>query len=241
MDTKNYIVALSGGKDSTAMALRLQEVEPDKDFKFVITPTGAELPPMSEHWRKLEGLLGKPLTVVSPGFTLHDLTRKWNMLPRFNARFCTKMLKIIPFKSWVCNTQLPAVSCVGLRADEEGRTGMETDDLGLFFSTRFPLREWGWGICEVLAYLEKRGVTVPDRTDCDRCYHQTLHEWWVLWTQYPALYEDACQDEDRTGHTYRSEQRDTWPASLRELAKAFQERGEPPQRSRTSECKACRI
>jgi tRNA(Ile)-lysidine synthase TilS/MesJ len=33
-----HIVALSGGKDSTAMALRLAEVEP-LDYEFVITPT----------------------------------------------------------------------------------------------------------------------------------------------------------------------------------------------------------
>lgn len=236
----NHIVALSGGKDSTAMALHLQETEPEKDFIFVITPTGAELPTMDEHWRKLEAMLGKPLTVVSPGFTLVDLTKRWNMLPRFNARFCTKMLKILPFKSWVLQ-RLPAISYVGLRADEEGRTGMETDDLGLFFSTRFPLREWNWGICEVLEYLKSRDVTVPERTDCDRCYHQTLHEWWVLWTKYPERWASAVDDEDRTKRTYRSEQRDTWPASLRELAKSFQERGEPPQRSRTTDCKACRI
>ncbi|MFA5107741.1 MAG: hypothetical protein WC497_05470 [Patescibacteria group bacterium] len=240
MGVQHHIVALSGGKDSTAMALHLQEIEPEKDFIFAITPTGDELPPMADHWHKLECLLGKPLIIVSPGFTLVDLTKKWNMLPRFNARFCTKMLKIIPFKSWVCN-HLPAVSYVGLRADEEGRTGMETDDLGLFFSTRFPLREWGWGICEVLAYLDKRGVTVPARTDCARCFHQTLHEWWTLWTQYPDIWASAVDDEDRTGHTYRSEERDTWPASLRKLAEAFETRGEPPQRDRTSGCRACQI
>ena len=236
----NHIGALSGGKDSTAMALRLREIEPDTDFRFVITPTGAELPPMAEHWRKLEGLLGKPLTVVSPGFTLMDLCREQKMIPNFRARFCTRMLKIIPYLAWLQN-QFPAVSYVGLRADEEGLTGMETDDLGLLFQTRFPLREWGWGICEVLAYLDKRGVTVPDRTDCDRCYHQTLHEWWVLWTQYPDRWASAVEDEDRTGHTFRSEQRDTWPASLRELAKAFAERGEQKRLNRDSECKACLI
>ncbi|MCF7847509.1 MAG: phosphoadenosine phosphosulfate reductase family protein [Kiritimatiellales bacterium] len=238
----NHIVALSGGKDSTAMALRLREIEPDTDFRFVITPTGAELPPMEAHWRKLEGLLGKPLTVVSPGYSLMDLCRKQKMIPNFRARFCTRMLKIIPYLAWLQN-QFPAVSYVGLRADEEGRTGMETDDLGLLLQTRFPLREWGWGICEVLGYLDKRGVTVPDRTDCDRCYHQTLHEWWVLWREYPERWASAVEDEERTRHTYRSEQRDTWPASLRELAKAFEERGEPKQRNRDrdTECKACRI
>ena len=60
MDSVKHIVALSGGKDSTAMALRLAEVEP-KDYQFVITPTGDELPEMYEHWRLLGDLLGEPV------------------------------------------------------------------------------------------------------------------------------------------------------------------------------------
>lgn len=48
------VVALSGGKDSTALALRLREVEPDTETLYLITPTGDELPPMLEHWKRLE-------------------------------------------------------------------------------------------------------------------------------------------------------------------------------------------
>jgi len=59
------IVALSGGKDSTALALRLMEVEP-KPYQFCITPTGRELPEMVEHWAKLGCLLGSPLLRI-PG------------------------------------------------------------------------------------------------------------------------------------------------------------------------------
>ena len=33
------IVALSGGKDSTAMAIELSEHEPNPDYQFCITPT----------------------------------------------------------------------------------------------------------------------------------------------------------------------------------------------------------
>jgi 3'-phosphoadenosine 5'-phosphosulfate sulfotransferase (PAPS reductase)/FAD synthetase len=236
----HHIVALSGGKDSTAMALHLRELYPSIDFVFVITPTGAELPPMNDHWKSLERLLGKPLTRVSPGYTLLDLTKRERMLPNFRARFCTKSLKIIPFLAWV-SKHLPAVSYVGLRFDEEERTGIETTDFGESFSTRFPLREWKWGICEVLQYLNKKGVTIPERTDCDRCFYQTLHEWWVLWKEYPERYASAIDDEDRTGHTYRSEDRDTWPASLRELAAAFVTRGEPSQRSRKNGCRICNM
>jgi len=55
-----HIVALSGGKDSTAMALRLVEVEP-RDYTFVCTPTGDEPPTMIEHWIKVGKMLGKPI------------------------------------------------------------------------------------------------------------------------------------------------------------------------------------
>ena len=55
-----HIVALSGGKDSTAMALRLAEVEP-RNYIYICTPTGDELPDMDRHWKNLECFLGQPL------------------------------------------------------------------------------------------------------------------------------------------------------------------------------------
>ncbi len=51
-----HVVALSGGKDSTAMALALAEKEP-RDYLYVITPTGNELPEMYVHWKKISDLL----------------------------------------------------------------------------------------------------------------------------------------------------------------------------------------
>jgi hypothetical protein len=43
-----HIISLSGGKDSTAMALRLAEIEPC-DYEYLIAPTGNELPEMFDH------------------------------------------------------------------------------------------------------------------------------------------------------------------------------------------------
>jgi len=58
----NHIVALSGGKDSCAVAFKLKELHPEYDPYYVCTPTGSELPEMKEHWAKLECMLGKPCT-----------------------------------------------------------------------------------------------------------------------------------------------------------------------------------
>ena len=55
-----HIVGLSFGKDSTCMALALQEREP-RDYIYVCTPTGDELPEMVEHMVRIEQLLGQPV------------------------------------------------------------------------------------------------------------------------------------------------------------------------------------
>lgn len=58
MSEAKHVVGLSGGKDSTALALWLVENEP-RDYEFICNTTGDELPEMVEHWAKLEQMLGK--------------------------------------------------------------------------------------------------------------------------------------------------------------------------------------
>ena len=135
-------------------------------------------------------------------------------------RWCTRQLKIEPFNAFLLE-HTPAVSYVGLRADEEEREGAVYGDVA-GITQRYPLREWGWGLAEVRAYLAERGVVIPKRTDCGRCFYQRLGEWWELWAEHPDVYADAEADEERTGHTYRSPGRDTWPADLKSLRQRFE-------------------
>ena len=95
-----HVVALSGGKDSTALALRLAEVEP-RDYTYVCTPTGDELPEMFAHWRKLGELLGSRIVPVMAHTGLNGVIREQKMLPNFRARFCTRILKIEPYRKWL--------------------------------------------------------------------------------------------------------------------------------------------
>ncbi len=233
-----HVVALSGGKDSTAMALRLAEVE-SREYTYVCTPTGNELPPMQEHWDRLERLLCAPI-VRLPTVSLASLIYRQRALPNWRMRWCTRMLKIEPFQAFLMQ-HLPVVVYVGLRADEEAREGVIYSSEQVV--TRYPLREWGWGLGNVQRYLKERHVEIPHRTDCAACFFQTLSEWWALWRYYPEFYAQAEAWEEFTGHTLRSPGRDTHPAALRELRKEFEEGYRPKGRASMSErkvmCSVC--
>lgn len=210
-----HVVALSGGKDSTALALRMAQRGDHVDH-YLITPTGDELPSMKAHWALLEAQLGKKLTRVTD-HTLDSLIEHFGALPNNRQRWCTRMIKIQPCLNWIQQQEEDVKLYVGLRADEEARLGLYSNDV----ETVFPLQDWGWGLAEVVDYLKGQGVPIPERTDCARCYDQRLGEWWELWKQHPEIYADAEAQEVKHGHTFRSPSRDTWPAPLSELRAEF--------------------
>jgi hypothetical protein len=233
------IVALSGGKDSTAMALWLAENEP-RDYDYICTPTGNEPVAMIEHWLKLGRILGKPIKPVTMGKSLAGLIEIQNCLPNHRMRWCTRMLKIIPFQRYILE-HLPCTVYVGIRADEV-REGVD-HEMELLVRTRYPLAEAGMGISAVTCLLERFGVIIPERTDCELCFFQTLWEWYVLWRDRPASFAEGIRWEDMTEHTLRSDQRDSWPASLRQLGTCFALGMIPGRRggmeSRRTMCSVC--
>ena len=186
-----HVVALSGGADSSAMALRLRELERQERgdaptrYTFVCTPTGNELPDMAEHWAHLGALLGAEI-VRLPGHTLEGLMERMHVLPTTRMRWCTRMLKVEPIIAWYARLPAGSVAYVGLRADEETREGI----YGSAVRQAFPLREWGWNRADVEAYLRVRGVKVPGRTDCAWCPYQGADDWYRLWRDHPD--PDAC-------------------------------------------------
>jgi 3'-phosphoadenosine 5'-phosphosulfate sulfotransferase (PAPS reductase)/FAD synthetase len=221
----NHIVAVSGGKDSTAMALRLAELGEAK-YQFCITPTGRELPPMLAHWAKLECLLGQPLLRV-PGPDLLELIKKYRAVPNWRMRWCTRQIKIEPFMAFAAQAA-PAICYVGIRADE-ARERDGTDWNGIeHVRQATPLVEWGWNLGQVKEYLRQRKVIVPARTDCDICFFQRTGEWWTLWRDYPERWREGEALEEWTGHTFRSAERDSWPVTMKEMRQRF-EIGEVPK------------
>ena len=237
-----HIVALSGGKDSTAMALRLSQVEP-RDYIYICTPTGDELPEMKQHWHNLSVLLGKPiLYLTDPKYpTIYDLIEHFNALPNFRQRWCTRILKIEVAQTFY-NTIKPAVIYVGLRADEPTRQGNKLFDADI--EQRFPMQEWGWGIKDVWNYLNNRIIMIPRRTDCAMCFWQRIGEWWMLWKEYPKIYLKLSNLEDKIGKTLMTPgKHKIWPHKLSDLAIEF-DKGRMPREissKRKVECRVCSL
>lgn len=233
-----HIVALSGGKDSTAMALRLAETEP-RDYEYICTPTGNEPPEMIEHWVNLGRLLGKPLKPISSGRSLGTLIKLQMALPNWRMRWCTRMLKIEPFEAYILQN-MPCTVYVGIRADETDRDGVAYEQIGDIVRD-YPFQRWGWGLGDVQDYLHCHGITIPERTDCMACFFQTLYEWWALWKYKPKAYAEAEGWEDLTGHTLRSEQRDSHPAALKDLRAEFESGYVPKPRTMKDRARMCSV
>lgn len=249
--TPKHVVGLSGGKDSTALAFWLVENEP-REYEFICNATGNELPSMVAHWARLEQLLGQPIKPVRHSVDLVSLCEEMNMLPNFRMRWCTRILKIEPTIAYMESLPERSTLYVGLRADEEMRTGIYGEDMAV----RFPLREQGFTEAMVWDYLAKKGVTIPKRTDCALCPYQRLEEWYDLWKNHPDLWAVGEALEARIGKTFRTpdskgrltvgagrpmSSRDTWPASMVDLAAEFAS-GRPLRATARGEtCRVCSL
>ncbi len=229
MTVKRQVAAFSGGKDSTLMVL----IERPKHI--VYTPTGNELPGVEEHVRKIAAMVGAEV-IRPPGPSLPYLIYSLRAVPNWRMRWCTRYIKILPVLAWA-RTNPDVEMLVGLRADEEERTGILTDLL----TERFPLQERGITEADVWAALHDEGIDVPWRTDCAVCPLQGIHEWWDLSQQHPQEYRQGILWEDYAGHTLRSDKRDSWPAGLRELRAAFADRGEPKRYRKRASCRVCTL
>ena len=213
-----HIVSLSGGKDSTALAIFMRQNYPELPIEYVFCDTGAELPETVEYFDRLEAVLGQEITRVT---ALDDLGVEekgsrtpfdyWldeaygGFLPNPQARWCTRVLKIRPFERYVGNSN--AYSYIGIRGDENRAGYQQSDGKPPVFSDQnnivpvYPFKEHGMGLTDIKRLLEESGLGLPEyyewrsRSGCYFCFYQQIGEWQGLKERHPQLFEQAKQYE----------------------------------------------
>lgn len=215
-----HVLSLSGGKDSTALAVYMRDKVPEMEYVFM--DTGEELAETYEYLERIESYLGKPIVRLKnnrQGFKdLLDARR--GFLPSPKMRWCTHYLKIKPFEEYVGDD--PVISYVAIRADEPHRKGYISTKPNI--TAQYPFIENGLVKDDILRILEDSGLGLPEyykwrsRSGCYFCFFQQRIEWVGLLENHPDLYWKAASFERvdaTTGERY------TWSnkESLLELAK----------------------
>lgn len=207
-----HIVSLSGGKDSTALALHMQQRYPQIPVEYVFCDTGCELPETYDYLERLEALLGARVKRLSaldhlgvqrkPGRTPFDIILNemyGGFLPNPRSRWCTRLLKIEPFEAYVGEGH--AFSYIGIRADEnrDGYTAKKPPVLSQQpnIIPVYPFKDDGLGLVDIKRLLEESGLGLPSyytwrsRSGCYFCFYQQIGEWQRLKKEHPELFEQA--------------------------------------------------
>lgn len=199
-----HIMGLSGGKDSTALAVLLHKEVPEMEYFFC--DTGKELKETYEYLDKVEARLGIRIQRLSSerGFD-HWLEIYDGYLPSPKSRWCTKQLKIVPLEKFIGDDE--AISYIGIRADEN-RDGYISSKPNI--NPVYPFKERGLVKSDIIRLLEDSGIGLPEyykwrsRSGCFFCFFQRKYEWVMLHENHPELFDQAVcyEHEHRDGRKY---------------------------------------
>jgi 3'-phosphoadenosine 5'-phosphosulfate sulfotransferase (PAPS reductase)/FAD synthetase len=242
MTTPRHILMLSGGKDSTALAIYMRDRVPGMEYVFC--DTDKELPETYEYLTKIEYFLGKKIERLRDdrGFD-HWLAVYGGYLPSSNMRWCTRMLKMKPFEKYVGESEV--MMYVGIRADEDRTAYVSTKPN---IKTVMPFKEDGLTIDHVHRILDESGIGLPSyydwrtRSGCYFCFFQRKAEWVGLMEKHPDLFELAKEYEkinDETGDRYTWNQKESLlelsdPDRVREIKERHQKALDTKRKSRVN-------
>ncbi len=196
---QRHVLGLSGGKDSAALAVHINNNYPEIPVEYYFTDTGYELSETYDFLDKLKTRLDKPIHYIRPTNSFDYYMKKYNnFLPSQNARWCTIEMKLKSFEDWIKpslkeNTEI--ITYIGIRYDERGRIGYRpTNNL---IKPKFPFIEDQINKENVIEILESAGLGLPDyyswrsRSGCSFCFFQRRIEWVGLLENHPEKFAYA--------------------------------------------------
>lgn len=203
----DVIASVSGGKDSSALALSLREA--DVPFRMVFADTGWEAPETYAHLDTLRRLIG-PIDVVKPKRDMRDSIKHRAGFPARMQRWCTQELKIMPLRAYhdehEDRTGRETVCAMGVRAEESAsRSKMAVFDDEPARDSEGE-RGWGgyvwrpildWTVADVIEIHRRHGVPMNplyhagfDRVGCYPCIFSRKEEIRLLAMRSPERIDE---------------------------------------------------
>lgn len=230
MDKPEYcVVALSGGKDSTAMLLGMLERGMQIDC-ILFCDTGLEFPAMYAHLEKLEKDIGRQITRIraehSYEYLMFDAPVRRGadspIVKRYGAgslgygwpgprqRWCTTRLKDMPREKFLreLRKQYRVKEYIGIAADEQYRMERERNKNP---DHVHPLVDWNMTEEDCLRYCYGHGYDWSGlygqfkRVSCWCCPLQSLQELRQLYKNHPALWQTLKEWDKRTWRKFRAD------------------------------------
>lgn len=167
-----HCIPISGGADSSALALVLHKLFPHIPFQMVMSDTGAEADSTYQFLDLIEQTTGSKITRIKGELDLFELIEKFGgYLPGAGSRWCTRLTKLVPFQEYFKTFNgAPVAMYIGIRSDESSRIGFSIEGV----ETIFPYIEMGWDRNDVFGLLS-RSIGVPStyqtrtRSGCTVC------------------------------------------------------------------------
>lgn len=227
VERPQYIVVnFSGGKDSTAMLLRMIELGEHID-EVVCCDVGKEFPAMYRHIDKVREIVEKE----SIKFTVLKADKPWdywmfahkpkvhNGNPSRNgygwalvkSRWCTSLLKISVTDKYFRELRKKKnvlLQCLGIAVDETKRVGNKNNNGA---DIRLPLVEWGWTEKDCLDYCYAKGFDweglyeIFHRVSCWCCPLKSLQELRNLREHFPDLWEYLKEMDKRAWNQFKAD------------------------------------
>jgi 3'-phosphoadenosine 5'-phosphosulfate sulfotransferase (PAPS reductase)/FAD synthetase len=225
-DFDTYIIAISGGKDSTATALWALDTLPRDRLRFAFCDTGAEWPETYDYLSYLERELGIKIERIKAGdrerlntkdespfineTNLFDMVRARGKWPGARYRYCTSYLKRWPLTLYAREIENP-ILFFGQRRDESKARSMldpfdkNGDKTGT--SIYRPVLEWTecqvWDCLRTHDILPNPIYNYATRCGCWCCIMGKRQEVFNFCRLHPGIAQIAADLEVGINHTWR--------------------------------------
>ena len=161
MNKIKHLLGISGGKDSAALAIFMQDKMPNIDVEYYTCDTGRELDDTYKLIERLEVYLGKNILKLTTVDSIEEIPFDYflkvngNYLPSSSARWCTGKLKLEPFEKHIGDDQV--ISYVGIRGDEDREGYISKKET---IQSIFPFRKCIWSEDVVKAVLQNLNISL---------------------------------------------------------------------------------